>query len=319
MTHQAYVTFLMLNDSFLPGALMLAHALRKQQVNADILCMVTPEITPDARQALKLLFNFVVEVPTLYVPHKRRQERQDRPFWYTRFNALRLGIDGDLGFQYRKIVLLDADVLPLKNYAGLLEVEAPAAIPNENKALFFDFSREEQRANLETWSWHETYDHICPHGAPIPREITDRVVENPENMGVNGSLLVIEPSMSEYRDILADLERPEVRELVSDRFTWPDMQYITMRWSGRWHTVDLKYSGFNGYPNLKILNGTHFAGVKPWYFRRNEKTMKRYSRYEDYRYWFSEYKGMLSRYPKLLENKKLAGLLKDIDGLQSQP
>ncbi len=317
MRPHAFVTFLMLNDSFLPGALMLAHALRKQQTSADLLCLVTPEITPPARQALSLLFDFVVEVPTLYVPHKRRQERQDRPFWYTRFNALRLGPDGDLGFQYRKLVLLDADVLPLKNYDLLFEVATPAAIPNENKELFFDFSREEQRAHIDRWSWHETYDPICPHGAPIPRAITDRVAENPENMGVNGSLLVIEPSMPEYRLILADLERPEVRELVSDRFTWPDMQYITMRWSGQWHCVDIKYSGFNGYPNLRVLNGAHFAGVKPWYFRRGEKTMKRYSRYEDYQYWFAEYRGMLERYPKLLENKKLAGLLKDIERLQA--
>jgi glycogenin glucosyltransferase len=316
MTHQAFVTFLMLNDSFLPGALMLAHALRKQEVSADIVCMITPEITPSARQALKLLFDFVVEVPTLYVPHKRRQERQDRPYWYTRFNALRLGPDGDLGFQYRKLVLLDADVLPLKNFERLFAVDTPAAIPNENKNLFFDFSREEQRQQLERWSWHETYDPICPHGAPIPKAITDRVLEDPENMGVNGSLLVIEPSLTEYHAILADLERPDVRELVSDRFNWPDMQYITMRWSGRWHTVDIKYSGFNGYPNLRVLNGTHFAGVKPWYFKRDEKAMKRYSRYEDYRYWFAEYKGMLQRYPRLLETKKLAVLLKDIEKLQ---
>ena len=41
----AFVTFLMLNDSYLPGALMLAYALRKQKTNADLVCLVTGEIT----------------------------------------------------------------------------------------------------------------------------------------------------------------------------------------------------------------------------------------------------------------------------------
>ena len=78
--------------------------------------------------------------------------------------------------------------------------------------------------------------------------------------------------------------RPEIKELVGDRFTWPDMQYVTMRWSGQWHSVDVKYSGFNGYPNLAALHGTHYAGVKPWYFKRDPKTVRKFSRYEDFRY-----------------------------------
>ncbi|MBN2309789.1 MAG: hypothetical protein JXR94_12505, partial [Candidatus Hydrogenedentes bacterium] len=121
----AFVTFLMRNDSYLSGALMAGHALRKQQVRADLVCMITEEITAEARRALEIVFDHVIEVDTIYVPHKRRQERQDRPFWFTRLNALRLGGDGDLGLRYDRVVVLDADVLPLRHYEHLFSLDAP--------------------------------------------------------------------------------------------------------------------------------------------------------------------------------------------------
>lgn len=134
-------------------------------------------------------------------------------------------------------------------------------------------------------------------------------------MGLNGSLFVFEPSMDEFRWIMLDIKRSEILELVGDKFDWPDMQYITMRWSGRWHSIDIKYSGFNGYPNLSVLNGTHFAGVKPWYFKRNPKAVKNYSRFEDFKYWFSEYIKMLRDYTQLNKVKRLQKLLEDIKNL----
>jgi len=216
-----------------------------------------------------------------------------------------------LGFDYKKVVLLDADVLPIKDYASLFSLNTPAGIPNEDKSKFVD-TEDKDRTKISKWSWHEAYDKICPHGHAIPKEITDRVLDDPKNMGLNGSLFVIKPSMSEFEAIMADIKCPEIEELISDRFTWPDMQYITMRWSGRWHSVDIKYSGFNGYPNLSVLKGTHYAGVKPWYFQRDAKTVKKFSRYEDFRYWFGEYRSMLKDYPRLQQMKRLSRLLKEI-------
>lgn len=314
MNKNAFVTFLMLNDSYLPGALMLGYALKKQEVRADIVCMVTDEISESAKKSLSIIFDEVVTVPTIFIPHKRRQERQDRPFWFTRLNALRLGKDGDMDMSYEKIVLLDADVLPLKDYEELFKVTAPAGILNEDKSKLMYLDNRD-RTTLVKWSWHDAYDGICPHGASIPKEITDRVADDPQNMGLNGSLFVIEPSMAEFNAIMEDVKRPEIKELVSDKFTWSDMQYLSMRWSGKWHSVDLKYSAFNGYPRLAVLCGTHFAGVKPWYFKRELKTVQKYSRYEDFQLWFKQYQEMLANYPRLKESKKLERLRKNIQEL----
>lgn len=309
-TQTAFVTFLMLNDSYLPGALMVAYGLRKQKTKADIVCLITKEITPDARYALKVIFDHVVEVNSIFIPHKRRQKRQDRPYFFTRLNALRLGNDGDLGFGYRKLVLLDADVLPLRNYDSLFELDPPAGIINERKSHFLETDSEGNWVIPDTvyttgkWKWHVLYDDICPHGHKIPKEITDRVGIDPSNMGINGSLFVLEPSMKEFREIKESVYQPDVIRLVGDLFDWPDMQYLTMRWSGKWTNVDLRFSGFNGYPSLSVLYGIHYAGVKPWSIKKS-KSIARYACYDDFQLWFKEYSKMMESYPDLKKIKKL--------------
>jgi len=318
MKRRAFVTFLMLNDSYLPGALLVAYGLRQQRTEADLVCMVAEGPSKDAWRALEVLFDRVVDVPLVYIPHKRRQERQDRPYWFTRWNALRLGPDGDLGCDYGRVVLLDADVLPLRHYDSLFEVDVPAGIPNEDRSLFFDPDVPD-RASMQEWSWHEAYGEICPHGQPIPREITDRVRDDPTNLGLNGSLFVFQPRLEEFQAILEDVRRPEIARLVGDLFPWTDQQYITMRWSGQWHCIDARYSGFCGFPNLSALYGTHFAGVKPWYFRRYPKAMKLYSRYDDFQAWFGQYRAMLREHPPLTKIRRLRRLLRQIDQLRGEP
>lgn len=318
----AFVTFVMLNDNYLPGALVLAHALRKQDTGADLICLVTEEISPAARAALDSLFDIVVQVTHFYVPHARRQERQDRPYFFTRLNSLRLGPDGDLGLGYEKIAVIDADVLPLRHYDHLFELATPAGVLNERKSHVHvldsaeagTYRVPESTLTSGKWVWHQIYDDVCPHGHSVPSEITDRVRRDPTNMGMNGSLFVFQPSLAEFEDIGRDVERPEIRRLVGDLFDWPDMQYLTMRWSGCWHSIDARFSGLNGYPDLSVLCGTHFAGFKPWYFNR-AKAMARYARYPDFRCWFHEFIEMMEAHSTLGAMGKLSRLRAQIEQL----
>lgn len=314
----AFVTFLIRNDSYLPGALMLAFGLRSQETRADLVCLVTPEITSGARSALRLLYDHVLEVEQIYVPHRRRQERQDRPYLFTRLHALRLGRDGDMGLDYEKVVVLDADLLPLRHFDHLFTLDTPAGAINEHKEYVMEVGSDGRYVIPAsvcvdgTWKWHALYDPICPHGAPIPAEITDRVRSDPSNMGVNSSVHVLSPSIGELEAIQDDLQRPEILDLVGDRFDWPEMQYLTMCWSGRWTNIDLRFSGFNGYPNLATLFGTHYAGFKPWSFKK-AKAMARWSRYDDFRLWFQEYVRMVTvDHPELQRVRRLARLLSQI-------
>ncbi len=330
-SHHAFVTFLMLNDSYLPGVLLLAHGLRRQKTQADLICMVTEEISRPARQALAQLYDFVIDVEKIFVPHARVGKRPYLPYVFTRLHALRLGSDGDLGHSYDKIALLDADLLPLRHYDHLFTLPAPAGTINERKTNVMEWGDDgnfiipPSVAQDGTWNWHQIYAD-CPHGQPIPKEITDRVASDPTNMGVISSLLVLEPSLAEFNAIMEDIQSPEMQSLVSDAFDWPEMQYLTQRYSGRWTNVDLRFHSLNGYPNLDVLTGIHFTGFKPWQFRR-EGSMERYGRRDDFQLWFKLYREMLQKYPPLPSNRKLRSLLQQINSFtgvvstppQSQP
>ena len=311
----AFATFLMLNDNYLPGCLVLAGGLRRQGLQVPLIVLVTADVSSGARQALSELYDHVVEVDRVYIPHTRRQERQDRPYYFTRIQVLRLGADGDLGFDLDRVIVIDADVLPMCNYEALLDLEAPAGILNENRSHFAETDEKGRyvvppEAAEGQWIWHRIYAD-CPHGHPVPRHISDRPAEDPSNMGFNGSLFVMRPSMTEYDAIRQDLQRPEIQRLVGDLFDWPDMQYLTLRWSGQWRNIDIRYSALNGYPSLNVLYGTHFAGFKPWYFQR-QRAMARYARYPDFQLWFQRYEELIAAYPNLLSLGKLKRLLSNV-------
>ena len=298
----AFATLLMLNDNYLPGALVLAFGLRLQELGTPLICLVTDGVSAQARASLRQLFDDVIDVEPIYVPHTRRQERQDRPYFFTRIQALRLGTDGGLGHHFERVVVLDADLLPLRNYGKLLELEPPAGVLNERKSHLLqirDGRHVVPRSAIEQglWNWHRIYA-ACPHGHRVPRSISERPREDPTNMGFNGSLFVMRPDAREFDAILRDIKRPEIRALVGDRFDWPDMQYLTLRWSGEWRNVDVRFSALNGYPHLDIIYGSHFAGFKPWYFHRGA-TMSRYARHPDFQLWFATYLRLTETYPGL--------------------
>ena len=170
---RAFVSFLMLNDSFLPGVIQQAYELAEQAPGVPRVCVITDDISSEGRGALEVLFDHVVVVETVYVPHRRRHARQDRPFLLTRLQALRLGPDGDLGLAFRKIVLLDADIMPLKRYDQLFLLDTPAGILNERKEHFI---AKDERGRYSTprdvditgrWVWHDVYGAVG-HGMRVP-------------------------------------------------------------------------------------------------------------------------------------------------------
>ena len=309
MAKHAYVTFVMRNDSFIPGALVLAYALRRQETHADLICMITKEVTEEGKKSLEVLYDKVIIIDAVYVPHNARHQRQDRPFLFTRFQALRLGKDGDLNQAYEKIILLDADVLPLKYYDTIFELDAPAGVINEKKEYCMTYHNgvyvvPDSVEDDGTWIWHEHYQNY-PLGAKLPQSITDRVIDDYDNMGVNAALYLFEPSMALLNSIFEDTECPQMKKHIAN-FPWPEMQYITYKMSGKWLNLDLRFTSFNGYPKIDVLWGIHYAGLKPW--QKNHRSIKHFAKNEDYRLWYAVYQTMMHQNPQLHENPRLQRL-----------
>lgn len=309
MAENAYVTFIIRNDSFLPGALVFAYALRRQDTPNDLVCIVSDNLRKSSIDALHVLFDDVMVLKDIFVPHKQRQERQDRPFLFSRFHALRLGEDGDLGKRYDKVLVADADLLPLKGYDRIFDVSAPAGVINEKKEYCMEYRDgnyiiPDSVEKDGTWIWHEVYKNH-PMGSRIPSQITSRVLEDRDNMGINAALYLFEPSMELYDSIKDDLRDPLMRDMIGE-FPWPEMQYITWKLSGQWHNLDLRYSSFNGYPEIDVLYGIHYAGLKPW--QMNHRSIAHFGRFEDYRLWYAVFLKMVERHPALRKSPKIGKL-----------
>lgn len=306
MSKNAYVTFIIRNDSYMPGALVFAYALKLQKTKNDLICIVSENISENAIKVLKVIYDDVLVIDELYVEHDRRHERQDRPFLFSRFNSFRLGEDGNLGKKYDKIMLADCDHLPLRGFDALFNLAAPAGIINERKENCLEYVDgkyiiPDSVDTDGTWNWHKIYKDV-PHGTLVPKEITDRVLNDPTNLGINTSICLFEPSMKLYDSIMSDLAQKDVQDRIST-YNWPEMQYITGKCSGDWTNIDLKYSSFNGYPKIDVLYGIHFAGLKPWSI--NNKSVKSFGKFEDYQLWNYTFLKMMKKYPRLSASGKL--------------
>jgi len=134
----AFVWLLMLGDEYLAGALVSAWSFRKKATVHDLVVMVTPDISQDARDILGKVFDVVVEVPYIEVkstPMRTQKQSDVYNSWisksYTKWNVLSL-------VNYDKVCMIDADIVILTNIDDLFELEAPAAVFKSSYARLYD-------------------------------------------------------------------------------------------------------------------------------------------------------------------------------------
>ncbi|KAF7979419.1 hypothetical protein HWV62_42546 [Athelia sp. TMB] len=123
----AFVT-LLTSDSYLPGALALAGALKDvhpsppvhPEVDFQTVCLVTPETVDAATiKLLRRAFNVVIGVELIGLEDDKNLQLLGRPDLHsvlTKLHIFRL-------VQYKKIIFLDADVLPIRPLSHLFHIE----------------------------------------------------------------------------------------------------------------------------------------------------------------------------------------------------
>ncbi|KAF2202383.1 nucleotide-diphospho-sugar transferase [Delitschia confertaspora ATCC 74209] len=119
---------LLLNDSYLPGAAVLAHSLHDAGTKKKLAVLVTLDtLSADTVTELKSLYDYIIPVEPMHNPNPSNLYLMGRPdlaFAFTKINLWRQ-------IQFRKIVYLDADVVVLRALDELFDIEAPfAAAPD---------------------------------------------------------------------------------------------------------------------------------------------------------------------------------------------
>lgn len=116
IVNQAYVT-MVTSDSYVIGALVLAHSLRKLHTPKHIVCLITSSISTDKKFQLMDVFDFVVLVEELQSNdpvHLKLLQRPELGVTFTKMHVFNL-------VQYEKCVFLDADTLVLQSIDDLFD------------------------------------------------------------------------------------------------------------------------------------------------------------------------------------------------------
>jgi len=122
---EAFVT-LATNDSYSLGALVLGHSLREAGTTRQLAILVTPGVSNPMKETLKTVFDLVHEVDVINSNDERILAAMKRPelgVTLTKIHCWTLT-------QYTKCVMMDADILVLKNIDDLFEREELSAVPD---------------------------------------------------------------------------------------------------------------------------------------------------------------------------------------------
>ncbi|KAI9492705.1 glycogenin 1, isoform CRA_c [Zychaea mexicana] len=123
---EAYVT-LVATDSYVPGALVLAHRLRDLGTVKHLACLVTPIVSSQARALLVPRFHHLISVDSMHSTTPANLlllGRPDLAVTLTKLHVFRLA------HLFTKIVFLDADTYPVKLIDELFERPSFSAAPD---------------------------------------------------------------------------------------------------------------------------------------------------------------------------------------------
>jgi hypothetical protein len=278
----AYVTLLMCGDSYLPGVMVVAHSLHKTKTLADIVCMVTLDVSAEARARLESMGVLVHPVSYLTYQSKPLKTERIRELYpwiahsYTKWQALQL--------HYDKIILLDADMLIVKNIDHLFDMNTPAMLFN---SAFAKPCGKLPNAFAQPCGLPNAY---APHGAKIPGGLVAQQLKTGPLVGMS-SVMVLKPQpehLTHFKEIMEH----------SQPFGFPaclngyDEQSFAWFYS-RIYPCEFFYNIYQNYANIQFKKNYvpadmpiyayhYFSDQKPWQTDLAEQ-------WPDFKLWIDTY------------------------------
>lgn len=270
------------NLSYLDGALGVALGLRRQGTLAELVCMITSDVKERDIRTLELVFDRIITIPYITSSHKILDNELSIEIspeiyrdchWYkkipdcghaychvfTKLHILNL-------VEYEKVALVDLDIVPIRNYDSIFGINTPAGVLEYNRSEFKEHD--------------DIFKTACSNnvklGQLIPHKLTD--IDTMTGGDINAGLLLVSPDSNEFKNIITELKKPR-REWFDKQglrfrknkdeweysYCYPEQNYLTKRWSGRWHVIDWGYAMWQKDANISF--GVHMAGFegkKPW-------------------------------------------------------
>ena len=276
--------------AYLDGCILGALGLKRQGVNADVLCFVTPDINLQDRMKLATVFDDVIRVPYISpydMPDDGDEDLKtikmdpkifDNCNKYTKMHPythvfFKLHIFNPELFPYEKVCFVDSDLVPMNYYDSLFMLDTPAGWVEYRKKFPYK----------DSYAWDRC--DFLKHGHPIPKIFTD--VDTPGGADVNAGLMVVSPNKKEYDSMIKEItsplsswmgkdkyhkgyydfnfDNPIGQKFVPNSYCYPEQNYLTKRYSGKWTFIEFAFQSWSLDPCNSF--GIHMAAFnpKPWF------------------------------------------------------
>ncbi|KAG9247238.1 nucleotide-diphospho-sugar transferase [Calycina marina] len=120
LAEDIYAT-LLLNDYYLPGALVLAHSLRDAGTTKRLAVLITDNVSADATAELQKIYDYIIKVENITNSQPANLNLMDRPELHSTFTKIVLWKQ----VQFRRIVYVDADIVALRAPDELFDLPHP--------------------------------------------------------------------------------------------------------------------------------------------------------------------------------------------------
>jgi lipopolysaccharide biosynthesis glycosyltransferase len=254
----------MKGDDYVPGALVLAHSLKKVNTKHKIICLVTHDVSSNAKNQLLKIFDEVINVDYITSDVINMGFIKSDSNYVNWINQVFTKYQVISQYNYRKILFIDADMIVMKNIDFLFDYDTPVCI-------------------FSSWANIENHNKLVPNKIKL-----SKLNKHP----FRGSIWMITPNEYDYNGILYFLEN--YKKMVDfETQAGPDEFILQMYY---WNNLRTIHRGFSvplySYKKYGLsINDVYvidFIGEKPWNSKKTE--------YEDVQLFYSLYNELLKEY-----------------------
>jgi lipopolysaccharide biosynthesis glycosyltransferase len=272
-----YCWLFMKGDSYLPGIFTSVYSVWRTDPEADLVVMVTDDISEEAKTTLMKVATHLFYIPYLTFeskPLKTQRQRDIYKNWmsssYTKWNALAL--------PYKKAILIDGDTIHTDNTDSLFKLPTPAA-PFSNP-----FAK--PLGTISTrWKGPKGPDKYLTHGAKVTAdEIKDTLYNG--NVLITATAIVLSPSFDDYFEYIKTVKSMQPFGFEKCNNVQDEQSicyYYAVVKKQDWYNVHHRYNyiawkdGFLNKGDVPYIIH-YFSDMKPW--------MQKYNTYEDVITWY---------------------------------
>ncbi|CAO3697659.1 unnamed protein product [Rhizopus stolonifer] len=262
----AWTIVLTSSNDYVKGIVTMKYAMRNSQY--PLLILYTPNVS---LETIKLLQNsgcLVKQIEPIHPPGKTN-------YTFERFTETWSKLAVWSQTEYERLVLLDADMLPLQNMDELIEMDLPKGWIAASHACTCN---------------PQKFSHYPPHWIPASCAYT----QSPAKTAYfNSGLVVLSPDTAKFKSMMDDLNA--VQDLSI--YPFPDQDFLNEQFKDQWKPLPYVYNALKTLQwahepmwNLKSVKNLHYILTKPWDICLGQELSSVELVYKDlYQIWWDHY------------------------------